>query len=469
MIVPLLQVDDTRHLALRSLGTITHHGGIKVRTEIAKHSAVLCKLIRDFPDDNKVLELGIVTLSHAIYAVVDGNPKPSNPTVLKSIDMVDVLKTALEVSKRPHPHSRIIINHVIEMISASSLHAYSAFKTYPSSINFLVAGMRSKDWITRSICLRGLLNLYAIEGEDDQRQLDPSRFLSALQRGTPDHLSDVMMDYGLMCCDMYLTLKCSGEFQRAMMQCAQDHDLYSLGKKQAELILKTEFSIADGMFEVEDPVTRRRTFDSCGLPFQRWSDSLTHGAKAIRRMKKRGEEDLADILEIKHFIMKQRVSDAIAQAKKCIERSPEQAYFYYAITLSADPVQGLKAAKKGLKCKQITPFVKYQLMQRAVQHAAEIGIKILQEMPEAGEPKWEEGIAFFMSALDDAKTYLNEAPPDNRHMKNVGYWYILLTMIIKEDLSPDLKELQVRANGSLLKSPWIFRIDLFFYSLTCKN
>jgi hypothetical protein len=54
-----------------------------------------------------------------------------------------------------------------------------------------------------------------------------------------------------------------------------------------------------------------------------------------------------------------------------------------------------------------------------------------------------------MSALEDAKKYVDEAPPDNRHMKNVGYWYILLTMLTKERLSPDLGELDVSPSDRL--------------------
>ncbi|KAF8962291.1 hypothetical protein BDZ97DRAFT_1120677 [Flammula alnicola] len=441
-IMPLLDIDETRHLALRALSTITHHGGSKIRMEIARKGNVLSKLIRDLPDDEKVADLGIAVLAHSVSAVVEGDAKPANPAVLKSVDMVDILKTVLETIKRPHSRPRSMIEHAVELVSMSSLHAASAFKAYPPAINFLVAGLRSTDWVTRCTCLGGLIRLYRIEAEDDQRQLDPHRFMAAIQRGVPPHLNDILMDYGPMRSEVFLTLSCTAEFQKAMMSCAQNHDLYALGLKQAELIVKTEFSIADGMFEVEDPMTGRRSFDDMGLPFKMWSDSLPHCARAIRKMNKPREEDMADILDIKYFIMKQRIPDAISLAKKCIQRNPEQAYFYYAITLSADNVQGLRAAKKGLKCTMITPFVKYQMMQRAVQHAGDMGVKLLQEMPEAGEKKWEEGIAFLMSALDDAKAYVDGAPPDNRHMKNVGYWFVLLIILVKEDLSPDLRELK---------------------------
>ncbi|PPQ78318.1 hypothetical protein CVT25_011689 [Psilocybe cyanescens] len=423
MIIPLLNIDDTRHLALRSLSTITHHGGSKARIEIAKHSNVLTKLIRDLPDDEKVAELAVVTIAHCISAVVEGAPEP----VLKSIDMVDVLKTVLEAIKRPHSRPRSIIDHAIELVSFSSIH----IKAYTPAIHFLVAGLRSKDWVTRCTCLGGLIRLYQLEAEDDQRHLDPTKLMDAVSRRLPDHLVDLEMDYGLMRCDIYLTVKSADDFQKAMIACVQTHDLYALGLKEAELILRTE-----------DPVTGKRLNDNAGLPFKMWSESLPMCAKAIRKMNKPNEADSADILDIKYLIMKQRIPDAVSLAKKAIERNPQQAYFYYAITLAADNVQGLRAAKKGLKCKLLTPFVKWQMMQRAVQHAGDMGIKILQDMPEVGDQRWAEGIAFLSSALEDARAYLDGAPPDNRHMKNVIYWFILLTMLMKEDLSLDLHELK---------------------------
>jgi hypothetical protein len=49
-----------------------------------------------------------------------------------------------------------------------------------------------------------------------------------------------------------------------------------------------------------------------------------------------------------------------------------------------------------------------------------------------------------MSAMEDAKAYAAETPPDARHMKNVLYWYICLTLTIKRpQTSADLQELQV--------------------------
>ncbi|KAF8962295.1 hypothetical protein BDZ97DRAFT_1663105 [Flammula alnicola] len=430
-IIPLLNIDETRHLALRALSNITHHGGRSIRTEIAEHCTnIIIKLIRDLPDDERVAELGVATLVHSICAVVDGDKEPDDPRVFKTLDMVDVFKVLLETMKRPYSSPRSIIEHVIELLFVASLHAASAYKAYPPAINFLVAGLRSNDWVCRCTCLNALIRIYRFEGEDDQSGLHPIFFTEAMKTGPPPHLGAIMDAYGRERCDTYLTYACNMQSAKAIMVYAKDRDLYALGLKQGALIVKTEFSIINGT----------------GLyipnsPFDMWSDSLKFSADAIRQKGKPSEEDLADIVELKFLISKHLISEAVDLAKKALQRDPHQAYFYYAISLSGDYVQGLRAAKKGMKCKITTPFLKHQMMQRAADHAANMGLKLMMGMPEAGEKVWEEGIAFLMSALEDAKAYLEGAPPDNRHMKNMGYWFVLLSILVKPDMSPDLKEL----------------------------
>ncbi|KAG6807039.1 hypothetical protein H0H87_001950 [Tephrocybe sp. NHM501043] len=78
-----------------------------------------------------------------------------------------------------------------------------------------------------------------------------------------------------------------------------------------------------------------------------WIDALPPCARAIRTRAIGKGEDLADSLDIKFYIMKQRIPDAVELARKGLKRNLGQAYFYYAITLSADHTEGLRAAKKG--------------------------------------------------------------------------------------------------------------------------
>ncbi|KAJ7098295.1 hypothetical protein C8R44DRAFT_811280 [Mycena epipterygia] len=441
-LIPLLDVPSCRHLALRALTTVTHHGGVEIRLDIAKSYLVLVRLLKEFPDDPKTVELSIVTLSHCLMSTISDEGMKIDPRFGESLDLQEVLKIVTETLRKPFP-SRVLVDHSVQLLAMSTLHC----KVPPSTAHFLVAGLRSTDWIFRCTCLGALVRLHRKQSEPDQRALDPMKLMACASKPAPPHLNEILRAYGFQACETYMTLKTSSEFQQAMMNTISTGDLYTLGITLAGFVLRTEFSISDGTFETRDRVTGRMGAESFGLPFTIWGDALPHCAKAIRAKGTPAQADMADILDIKFYIMRQRFPEMVSVANAALKRNPGFAYAYYALTLVSDPVVGLRAAKKGMKCSNISPFVRFQMMQRAVEHAGEMGIRILQETASAGDKKWEEGIAFLTSALEDSKTYIAEAPPDNRHMKNVLYWNILLRITVEDEVSADLREIQ----GSIRK------------------
>lgn len=454
-LIPLLNIESTRFLALRALTLVTQQGGAPIRVAIASHAPALVKLIDTYPSGDPLLhDLVVSILSHSIGTATEGDEgSPTYPRVLKQLDMPKILNTMIHCMTQPDADGSCI-NHGVELITSSTLQASLAYKKAPEAIKVLVAGMRAQDWGTRAMCLGALIRLNKLGSATDFAQLDPNRIIQIIQsRSTPDNLVDVMYEYGFQNCDMYMTMSVTKDFTQAIMKFPQDRNLYALGLKLAKCIMTTEFSIADGYYETMNERTgRREPLNIPGLPFQRYTDSLPLCATAIReRTTNPHELDAADVLDIKFKIMRQRVVEASDQARRALERSPNFAYFHYALSLRADPVGGLRSAKQGMKCRTITPFLKFQLMQRAVEHSAELGLQTLQKAHLAGElmdegkaqEKLGLGVAFLQSALEDAKRFLAEAPPDNRHKKSISYWCVLLTIAISEAVSLDLSELKV--------------------------
>ncbi|TFK22370.1 hypothetical protein FA15DRAFT_520626 [Coprinopsis marcescibilis] len=410
-------------MALRALVTVTRHGGAEIRVKLATHCNTLSKLISSDASDEDICEMVVSIIAHAVGAVTEG---PENscayPKILQKLDISTMLKLVVQAAKQ-HPKNTALFQHATEFIAFSCLHAAKAYASAPEAVRFLVAGMRCSDWVIRCCCIGGLTQLHRWESEDDQRSLDPKKLISAIQRGIPPRLNDRLIDYGFDRCELYLTIRTTNEFQHAFMQCAQDHDLYALGLKLHKFILQTEFSIStEGHYETINERTGKREKLNVGLPFDKWSDALPICAEVLRKRGHPEDAEAADILDIKFKIMRARVAEAAKQAEEALKRSPDCAYFYYAISLSANHVVSLRTSKKGIKCKNITPFVRWQMTQRAVEHAGELGLTMIQQSPGKGDNKWEEGIAFLISSYEDAKVFLNQAPPDNRHMKNVSYW-----------------------------------------------
>ncbi|KAI8986642.1 hypothetical protein BD414DRAFT_38810 [Trametes punicea] len=437
-VMPLTEYDSTRHMALNALSLMTHHGGVVARREIALKNPILLNLIQAHPDDAKVLELATVTMAHATSTLLSAEDPPDS-RLLKELQVRNVLKTTVESARKPIA-SFYMIEHTFLFLSSATRHCPQDCKATPGMLTLLVACLRSANLTRRCNALGGLIRYTVNESETDRQNLDPQRLIAAVQRRCPDHLTEILATYGFERCETTLTLRGMADHQSAMMRCAEDHDLCALGRTLATLIQRTEFSIAEGMFQADGPPGRREPID-LGLPFTMWTDALPHCATALRARGTPADQDMADVLDLKFFLIRSPVPDAVVLGQRVIERNPDLAYAYYAISMGPNRQQGLRAAKKGLKCKTTTPFVRQSLLWRAVEHAGDLGVATLQSA-RAGDGDEAEGIAFLMSAWEDAKTFTVEAPPDNHHMQTILNWYIILTVAIKgPKLSEDLREL----------------------------
>ncbi|EIW60332.1 uncharacterized protein TRAVEDRAFT_45581 [Trametes versicolor FP-101664 SS1] len=440
-VMPLLAFDSTRHVALQALAMVTHHGGLQARQDIARQNSSLIKLLYDYPDDPKVAELVIMTVTHATEAVVSCEETP-DPRLVKETSIRAVLEATVAALRKPIS-SYTLLTHALGLLVAPTQHCPAECKAVPAMLRLLAAFTRSSSIETRADAFSGILRIPINESEFEQTQFDPRRFVEIYQRGTPPHLSDILMDYGPEKAEVALTLSCTVEYQKAIMQAVQDRDMYALGKKLASIIQRTEFAIAEGGWQLDGPDGEMANEANMpGVPFTRWTDSLPLSAKALRAKGTPADLDAADIVEMKFFMIRGRLPEAIALGHKALARNRGLAYAYYIVSMGAEIEPGLRAVKKGLKCKNITDFVRNQMLWRAVNHAAQQGMVVLREAKEGTAQARAEGTAFLMSAWEDAKTYISEAPPDGRHMLAVLTWYVMLTIVVRgPELSEDLREL----------------------------
>jgi hypothetical protein len=260
-------------------------------------------LIQEHSHDAKVVELGIVTMSHAVDAVTGSIEDQPDTKLLKALDIPSILHIFVEATCKPSASGNLI-SHALAFFAGTTLHCYKECKAYPPVLTCLVTGLQSKDLTTRCSSLGGLICLHHHEAEADPRHYDPQKTLAACQCRYPDHLVDVLMNYGFTHCDVMITLKTTADNQKAFMQCAQDHDLYALGLSLAQFIVRTKFSVGKGAFQAQNPHTGAVASVDVGLPFMWFDDTLPYCVKAIWEKGRPNEEDLADILDIKSHICK---------------------------------------------------------------------------------------------------------------------------------------------------------------------
>lgn len=427
---PLLEREHTRHMALVALATITHHGGTQVHTEIAKNTPILVRLMRENKSDPKVLELSIIAMAHAVQAVLLVLDKPPDPKVVKLIGLKDMLDVVLESIRYPWISSLAIV-HAIPLLGSPTLHCWDVASKHPDLLNFLAACMRCEDLNVRCDATMAFFHLHHHDAKDEHTILDPKRILESHDSGAfkRPRIEDAIVDYGFQDTDIFNTVLAARTFQSAMRKAVETGNLVDLGRTLARLIIQTEFSINDGYYQAINERTGRMEIVDTGLPFKRWRDALPRCAEALQDTGCDSDIDLADILQIKYLIMLRKPREAVPRATAALERSPHISYFYYPMTLVADMEEGLRYAKKGMKCKSTTKFLHYRMMKRAIEFAGNLGITGVVTKPAGGGK--ELGIAFLTSAMEDAKDFITNAPPDSRHMQEVIDWYMLMTITLK--------------------------------------
>lgn len=438
----VLDIPSTRIVGLQALCTVTHHGGLEVRAEIANHTRTFVRLMKDFPTDARINELAVTIIAHATGAVINEREIPNSTKRL--IDMREFLKLLVDAMKRPDADF-LLINHAVSFLTSATIHFHREMLVNKDVLSFLVACLRSTDLSIRCNAMASIMRLNAPASEENDRYFDPRKYMTCASRQPPDDLQDIMVDYGVPRCEIAGTLAATAKYTKAMTAVAQDSDLYKLGRELVQIILSTEFSIGEGGYQYENERTGRLEMMDIGLGFVNWADSLPVAAEVLRtRPRARNDLDYADILDIKFNIMRARIPKAVEVAQRAIARNPQVAYFYYPFGLGSDRAAGLRAVKKGLKASDTTPFVRNYLLWRATEHAGDLGVTKLAGA-RVGDQDWDEGIALLMSALEDAKAFISEAPPDARHMGTVLNWYVVLTIAMKgPELSPDLRQLNVR-------------------------
>lgn len=392
---------------------------------------------RPFPESDSqesALEaLIVIALSHCVRPVclVQEGQKPS--AVLKKLDTKRLTRLMVSLARRP-----IYFDHVFKHFVSSTYACSSAYWATPSAIDFLVACTKSVQLEVRNSAIISLLLLHApIEEEEDTSIQNPETFMDDIQQrlsAAPERILVKICERGPERSEMVLMIKTVVQFQDSMVALLDTPsiDWIALGHKLVELILQSEY-IPNGTWTSEGMRGRRN------WPCASFFDTLPHCAKAIRaQAKSPADHDKADILDIKYRIATQQKDSARRIARSSSKRSPEVAFFYYAASIDAEPYEGLHYSKKGLKCSELTDYVRFNLLYRASTHALELAqMKIMER--NVGE-----GYAFAMSALEDSRTYLRECPPDSRRLRSNVYVYALSLMLVKgPDLTVNSPELKV--------------------------
>ncbi|KAI0262813.1 hypothetical protein BC834DRAFT_376138 [Gloeopeniophorella convolvens] len=448
-VIFMLDSKVTMHAILQCLITVTHHGSLYVRTEISRKAEQIIGFFQRGCWNIAATELAFVALTRCIASVLEAPDAKQDvdPPLFHAMRILNVLVITLGLLKEPKV-SPLFWKHGTSFISILACTCSDALKIRPSSINLLVALSRSPDLRARATGVLGVQRMYIIEQftreEEYERNPPPLKpKLSVLSGQWPARIKAALKAYPHPS-ETDKFNECRQVLRAIVSQMAPKRDLATLGYYLACIVTLHNVSLALDLAQPGDlPIPKH---DLPGLTFTGEWDVPPECATALRARNKPTDSMLADILDVKRLIMEYRSEDSQAAAREALVRSPDVAYFYYVLTLGdATAEDGVRAARKGLRCyaMQDPHYLRWELLHRAAEHGCEIALERLTTAG-ADERVFQEGFAAARFALEDAETYLREAPPDARNMGPVAGFYTLMLLVSRghelKDGLPELKD-----------------------------
>ncbi|KAI0697335.1 hypothetical protein C8T65DRAFT_26721 [Cerioporus squamosus] len=451
-IVPILLqqqrsiTDNLGPVVLQALVVITQHGGPVARLEVARNNHLLIRFVRSYVDNFVVMELVMRVMAAATNSVL-GDKQPDYRAIAQ-VSIKDVLQTTIELLGHPQA-TLVVFNHGLHLLATTTRHCPAECRATPSLLPLLAAFLRSRSVHARCMALSGFIRLPLAETGPANRTTDPDRLIAAVRGPVPRDLYDLMNAYGLDACECQVDAAvCIEGLPTAMNQFvgSRDRDLCVLGERLGKLVQSSEYGMAKMYFQ--DPRDGRPLEGLLGLPFSDWWDALPLCAEALRARGQPTDPDTADVLELKYHLLHYDLDKLVALAERVVARNPGLAYAQRALTFSSDYTQSIRAVIRGLKCSNVTPYMRRELLACGARYPGYVGEMFLRDavtydMPGSQGDKRELGLAALKMARKNALTFIAEAPPDAADMREILSWYILDTIVLRgPELSEDLAAFQ---------------------------
>ncbi|PIL29254.1 hypothetical protein GSI_09303 [Ganoderma sinense ZZ0214-1] len=431
----------------------TNHNAQDYALEISRNNLAIIKILRDHPNDEQVADYTITTFAYAILRLIPSQAQP-NPRFFADISLIPVLSALLDTLRNPDVLLEETLRAALTVLGQAPpvCPKQCQLKDVPSLLSYYAALSRSRHIGARCNGIAALLGFGSVElkqasvqGENPpvvtrSGHIHGREYASqeALLSKLPDDLRSLMVGYGVDDCEYVVESRASCNAGRALSRYNIDEDTRAFGRRVAELLELTEY-----------PINPNTTLDPDAVDDSDMKalDILSMCAASLAYDESPAEEDAANIIELHYLLVANRdLERAQHRAQLTVQHNPNLAYGYYAMSLAApDAVSRYRAIQKGLACKGLglTPFLRRQLLSRAVVVAGEHAISLLRDVgkaqPNPDVPRLAK--AYCKEAIDAAKLFIEIAPPDARQLPEILNWYIVLMIIVEgPGLRDDLLE-----------------------------
>ena len=425
--------------------SFAHHSSFRARQDLAHYNSVLVKRVKDHPDRtvNAETVMGIIAVATRAYVMFGNAPSRRQ---LEDIAIRPVLQMIVSVLR--HPEKLQCYNQVYEAfycISSITQRCRAECRATPGLLPLIAACTRSASFFIRDYSVMAFLGLHADEHEAEGKGFDLDRYMIAATEDPPKHLRALLVDFGLERSELSVFARSLTKYQEALMlDPSMTTDVRVLGRKLSELIQASLWGFSVSLWLEE----RGSGFGvEAALLLPQWAGLIPLAIKALREQPNASmaDRDAADIIEMTLMMEQKRRPEATALGHSTTKRNPWLGYAYYIISMATeDSMEVIPAAKKALQCANLTPFVRTEMLWRASVYAIHYGSALLNKEQDHDPDAVEEAAACFMSALEDVKTYVAEAPPDAMHMSEMlSYQVLLMTILHGHEMDANMKEFEV--------------------------
>lgn len=442
----LLDHKLTQYMALQILLVFTHDGSRLqnvVLVKISGHSRSLSKLVQDRLNARNVIELAVVVMAHSLPSFMSSLASDSSHH-LQENGLHDILHAMFGVLQSADA-SKALLTHALMLLVSLVQYVPDICRRDPSLCMLLVALLRVEDICARVTALEGILSICEGNSREEIYEVDLgylARVITDTEEFAPTIASLIGtqdVSHWIEQSDSSLLCHLSNQYTRNMSQAARDQDLSALGHSIASVVQYSPV-IVEGSWRQD---IDGRASDQ--PQFSLWSDVLPECARILRLTGAIPDLDAADILDMKYLMLRNRAVEALAFARMTLSRNPSHVFAHYVISLYEDTAEGLRAAQEGLRCPDVTPFLRKQLLWRAVEFGVWKGLQQIITAEAEDTRAHDEGVTTLRAALDNANVFLAEAPIDAHLRLTMLKWRFLLELTLRgPQLSSDLHELQVR-------------------------
>ncbi|KAI0748752.1 hypothetical protein C8Q80DRAFT_756918 [Daedaleopsis nitida] len=371
--------------------------------------ATQAKLCRETP--SLIRQLSYDTLADMILIIAHCIERAMCPTLSPDLMFpvlsMDASNTALAIIEKPDATLDVVL-HSLAVATLAPYYAQARNPTTVSNVHDLFAALtRSRHIFLRVVAVQVFRSILTSNASSLASFVPPDRldrdgdFRAAFAALPPD-LQTPILDYGYNRCALRLTETMTYRFRKAVEDLQRYQNLYNFATEMA------------AVYQDGHALLEKQQVTLSGRPPVDWSEYIPVCMRLLRNRGGPEDVEVANIIQLEYLRTTQSRDIVSAVARRLIQLFPQQphAYSIYCGLVTGQDEDGPDMARRGLACPRIPLPIRLKLLMHAVDTFSAKGWRLLLGADNTDKGRHAYGAKCLKQAMEYAREYLKEAPPD---------------------------------------------------------